>query len=310
MDPTFPKVDFATGVTRLQRQASLDRIAQSAANVCGLANEAYSLRATAAELVAYITALLERDAKLLYASAQRVASFVLMWIAPIAACCIDYVLLGSVLEYFALRVYSDPGMVTVTRAIIPPAIVAIEMFIAAQRAHAQEQAIDAGQSHSHWIWHLFPLLMIIPLPTLVVATNIAAAPATHTGTVQTILTLEIIGLVTLSVVMHGVILYGGALAADARGYLFSKLRLRRANKKLKQLRKRFYSALKEFRNAYARHLRFVDDHNQQFGTHLLPGPFDRITQEVLAETFGGDPDQTQVQFPSHLSGAENQTPIN
>src|ERR1041384_5350564 len=166
MDPTFPKVDFTSGVARLQRQASLDRIAQSAANVCGLANEAHGLRATGAELVTYITALLERDAKLLYASAQRIAAFVLMWIAPIAACCIDYVLLGSVLEYFALRVYSDPGMVAVTRAIIPPAIVSIEMFIAAQRANAQEQAIEAGRSYTHWIWHLFPLLMIVPLPTL------------------------------------------------------------------------------------------------------------------------------------------------
>jgi hypothetical protein len=309
MDPTFPKVDFTTGITRLQRQGSLDRIAQSAANACGLANEAHSLRASAAELVAYIDALLERDAKLLYTSAQRIAAFVLMWIAPIAACCIDYVLLGSVLEYFAMRVYSDPGMVTATRAIIPPAIVSIEMFIAAQRANAQEQAIEAGRFHTHWIWHLFPLLMIIPLPTMVVATNIAAAPAARTGAIQTILTLEIIGLVALSVVMHGVILYGGELAADARGYLFSKLRLRRANRKLKHLRKRFYSTLKELRNVYARHLRFVDDHNEQFGAHLLPGPFDRLTQELLAEIFGGDPDQTQVQFPSRIDGDENQTPV-
>jgi len=151
--------------------------------------------------------------------------------------------------------------------------------------------------------------MVIPLPTLVGATNIAAAPAARTSTIQTILTLEIIGLVALSVVMHGVILYGGQLAADARGYLFSKLRLRRATRKLNKFRKQFYSALKELRNAYTRHLRAVDDHNQQFGTRLLPGPFDRVTQELLAEIFGDDPDQTQVQFPSHIGSDENQTPV-
>ncbi|HYX27580.1 MAG TPA: hypothetical protein VE863_03360 [Pyrinomonadaceae bacterium] len=309
MATTFPKIDFTVGLADVERQASLDRIAQSTASVCERANEAHSLRLMANEIAAYITALLKRDAKLLHSSAQRIAAFVLMWMAPIAACCIDYVLLGSVLEYFALRVYSDPAMVTVTRAIIPPAIVTIEMFIAAQRANAQEQATEAGRSHAHWIWHVFPLLMIIPLPTLVVATNIAAAPTARTGAIQTILTLEIVGLVALSVVMHGVILYGGQLAADARGYLFSKLRLRRANRKLNRLRKRFYSTIKGFRNAYARHLRSVDDHNQQFTTHLSPGPFDRVTQELLTEMFGDDPDQTQVEFPSRTESDVGQTSV-
>src|SRR2546426_4088079 len=296
MSAMFPTIDLSAGLGRVQRQASLDRIAQSAASVCAFAHEAGILRHRAAEIVAEINAVIERDAELLYAPARRVAAYALMCIAPFAVCFVDYILLGSVLEYFALRVYSDPAMVTVTRAIIPPAIVAIEMFIAAQRAYAQEQAVEFGPSRSRWIWHIFPLLMIIPLPTLVVATNIAAAPAARTGVFQTILVMEIVGLVCLSVVMHGVILYGGKLASDARGYLFSKLRLRRTKRTLKRWHSRFEAVIRGLANAFSRHIRLVDDHNQQFGSHLAQGPFDLISQELLAEIFG-DPDRTVVEFP-------------
>lgn len=295
----FPVVDYSTGFEQLQRQRSHEQIERTAARLGVVAHEAHDIRLRATTRAHELQAYLQRNVELAFATAARVAGYVLLWLAPFAALAVDYVLLGSVLEYFARRVYTDPEMVTVTRIIIPMAIVTVEMIISAQRVYAQEQALESGHSHSHWIWHLFPMLMIVPLPILVVATNIAAAGTARTPTFDTILKLEIVGLVALSVVMHGIILYGGQMAAEARAYFFLQLKLWRGNYSLKRLRQRFKSTIVEMLNVYRRHVRLVNEQNDQHGLHLQPGPFDLVTQELLAEVFG-DPDQTHVEFPSRI----------
>src|SRR5882672_5468037 len=211
MNPTFPTINHSAGWQRLRQQSLLREILQTAARGRGLAHDAVSFRSRAAATVDAIQDLRENNSRLAYAPAGRIAAFVLMWLAPLAACTADFVLLGSVLEFFARRIYDDAGMITVTRTIIPIVVVTVEMIISALRVHAHEQALEAGRMHAHWTWHLFPLLMIVPLPTLVVATNLAAAATTRTGTFDLILKLQIIGLVALSAAMHAIILYGGQL---------------------------------------------------------------------------------------------------
>lgn len=300
MNPTFPTVDYSAGLDRYERQNSLRQIAQSAARVCSLSHDADKLRRKATSLVQEVGAFVHLNADLALAPARRVAAYILMWAAPLAVWFVDYVLLGAVLEYFARRIYTDPAMVTVARTIIPAAIVTIEMMIASQRSFVHEQVLESGQSRSRWTWDVFPLLMLIPLPAMVVATHYASVPAIRTPAFETILRLQLIGLVALSVVMHGVVLYGGQLAFEAKAYFFFKLRISRGNRKLKHWQSKFESTITELANAYMRHVRLIDEHNSQFGAQLILGPFDVVTQELLAEVFG-DPDQTQIaEFPSRI----------
>jgi hypothetical protein len=300
MNPTFPTLDYSAGLDRYERQNSTRQIAESTARVCGLSHDADKLKRKAATLVQEARAFIHLNAELVMAPARRIAAYILMWIAPVAVWFVDYILLGAVLEYFARRIYTDPAMVTVARTIIPAAIVTIEMMIASQRSFVHEQSLQSGHSRSRWTWDVFPLLMLIPLPAMVVATNYASVPATRTPTFETILMLQLIGLVALSVVMHGVVLYGGQLAFEAKAYFLFKLRISRINRKLKRWQSQFESRITELANAYMRHVRLIDEHNSQFGVQLSSGPFDVVTQELLAEVFG-DPDQTQVAaFPSRV----------
>jgi hypothetical protein len=300
MNPTFPTLDYSAGLDRYERQNSSRRIAESAASVCGLSHDADKLKRKASALVREARAFIHLNAELAMAPARRVAAYILMWVAPIAVWFVDYIVLGAVLEYFARRIYTDPAMVTVARTIIPAAIVSIEMMIASQRSFVYEQALQSRRSRSRWTWDVFPLLMLVPLPVMVVATHYASVPATRTPTFETILQLQLIGLVALSVVMHGVVLYGGQLAFEAKAYFFFKLRISRINRKLKRWQAQFESRITELANDYMGHIRLIEEHNSQFSAQLTSGPFDVVTQELLAEVFG-DPDQTQVAaFPSRV----------
>jgi hypothetical protein len=300
MNPTFPTLDYSAGLDRYERQNSSRQIAESAGRVSGLSHDADKLKRRASALVQEARALIHLNAELALAPARRLAAYILMCVAPLAVYFVDYILLGAVLEYFARRIYSDPAMVTVARTIIPAAIVTIEMMIASQRSFMHEQALQSGNSRSRWTWHLLTLLMLIPLPAMVVATNYASVPAIRTPAFETILRLQLIGLVALSVVMHGVVLYGGQLAFEAKGYFFFKLRISHVNRKLMRWQSKFESTITELANAYMRHVRLIDEHNAQFGVQLMLGPFDVVTQELLAEVFG-DPDRTQVaEFPSRI----------
>jgi hypothetical protein len=300
MNQTFPTLDYSAGLDRYERQNSLRQLSQSAARVCRLAHDSDKLKRRAATLVHESRAFVHLNTELALAPARRIAAYVLMWVAPVAVWFVDYILLGAVLEYFARRIYTDPAMVTVARTIIPAAIVTIEMMIASQRSFVHEEALQSGHSRSHWTWDLFPLLMLIPLPAMVVATHYASVPATRTAAFDTILRLQLIGLVALSVVMHGVVLYGGQLAFEAKAYLFFKVRMSRVNRKLKHWQSKFESTITELANSYMRHVRLIDEHNSQFGAQLIAGPFDVVTQDLLAEVFG-DSDQTQVaEFPSRI----------
>lgn len=300
MNATFPTVDYSAGLDRYERQNSLRQIAQSAGRVCTLSHDAGKVKRKATALVQEVSAFVHLNAELALAPARRVAAYILMWVAPVAVCFVDYVLLGAVLEYFARRIYSDPAMVSVARTIIPAAIVTIEMMIASQRSFVREHALESGDSRACRTWDVFPLLMLIPLPAMVVATHYASVPATRTPAFEMILRFQLIGLVALSVVMHGVVLYGGQLAFEAKAYFFFKLRILRVNRKLRRWQSHFESRITELANVYMRHVRLIDEHNSQFRSQLISGPFDVVTQELLAEVFG-DPDQTQVaEFPSRI----------
>ncbi|MFZ0747884.1 MAG: hypothetical protein WAM70_00895, partial [Pyrinomonadaceae bacterium] len=254
MNPTFPTLDYSAGLDRFERQNSSRRIAESSARVCGLSHDADRLKRRASKLVQEARAFIHLNPELALAPSRQIAAYILMWIAPVAVCFVDYILLGAVLEYFARRIYSDPAMVTVARTIIPAAIVTIEMMIASQRSFLREQTLRPGHSPSRWTWDVFPLLMLIPLPAMVVATHYASVPATRTPTFETILKLQLIGLVALSVVMHGVVLYGGQLAFEAKAYFFFKLRISSINRKLKRWQSQFETRITEFSNAYVEHV--------------------------------------------------------
>src|SRR5579864_2916453 len=76
----------------------------------------------------------------------QIVTAILMCLLPIAAWGIDFFLLGSVAEYCASLVVSDPTWIALAKALIPAAIVCVEVYtgarIDAERELARRGAAD------------------------------------------------------------------------------------------------------------------------------------------------------------------------
>jgi uncharacterized membrane protein YciS (DUF1049 family) len=178
-------------------------------------------------------------------------------------------------------------MVGLARLVIPAAILAIEMMIASQRAFAHEWAAEHGASKTSWIWVVFSLLLLCFLPSMLVATHIVTMPAHATQMLETVNILLMVGLVALAIVMHGVVLYGGQLAVEAKAYLYLKIRSRKLNRQIERLDNKYQKAVASATCAYIMHERLVQEYRWLFpDVSMSTGPFDITTQRLLQTRLG------------------------
>lgn len=234
-----------------------------------------------------LRAMREINLELMLTDARRRAGYAIILVSAIAIYVIDFILLSAVADYFARRVYSDPIMVGLARLVIPIAILIIEMMIASQRAFAHEWDAEHGASKTSWIWVVFSLLLLCFLPSMLVATHIVTMPARATQTLETVNILLMVGLVALAVVMHGVVLYGGQLAVEAKACLYLKIHSRRLNKQIRQLDNKHQKAVAEMTRAYILHERLVQEYRWLFPeASMSTGPFDITTWRLLQTRLG------------------------
>jgi hypothetical protein len=234
-----------------------------------------------------LQAMHEINLELIMADAKRRAGYAIVLVAAIAVYAIDFILLSAVAEYFARCMYSDPLMVGLARLVIPAAILIIEMMIASQRAFAHECAVEYGASKTSWVWVVFSLLLLCFLPSMLVATHIVAMPARATQVLETVNILLMIGLVALAVVMHGVVLYGGQLAVEAKAYLYLKIRSRRLDRQIKRLDDKYHKAIMAATRAYILHEQLVQEYKWLFpNAGVSTGPFDVTTRRLLQARLG------------------------
>jgi hypothetical protein len=219
--------------------------------------------------------------------AKRRAGYAIVLVAAVAVYAIDFILLSAVAEYFARRVYSDPFMVGLARMVIPAAILIIELMIASQRAFAREWAVEYGASNTSWVWVVFSLLLLCFLPSMLVATHIVTMPAHAMPALLTVNILLLVGLVALAVVMHGVVLYGGHLAVEAKAYLYLTIRSGKLNRQMKRLDNKYHKAVAAATRAYILHEQLVQEYRWLFpNAEVATGPFDLTTRQLLQTTIG------------------------
>lgn len=279
--------DFSVELQEYRRRKLFRQVKQSLLPVHSYAHEAARYQSALDAVREKLRAVREINLELMLADAKRRAGYAIVLVAALAVYAIDFILLSAVAEYFARRVYSDPFMVGLARMVIPAAILIIEMMIASQRAFAQECAVEYGASRTSWVWVIFSLLLLCFLPSMLVATHMVTMPATATQALETVNILLITGLVALAVVMHGVVLYGGQLAVEAKAYLYLKIRLRRLNKRIKRLDNSYYKASEAATRAFLLHEQLVQEFVWLFpDAQMSTGPFDITTRKLLQTRLG------------------------
>jgi hypothetical protein len=279
--------EFSAELKEFRRRKLFRQITQSLLPVHAGAHLAARYKAALEAVRQKLQALREINLEIMMADAKRRAGYAIVLVAAIAVYAIDFILLSAVAEYFARRVYSDPLMVWLARMAIPAAILIIEMMIASQRAFAHEWAGEYGSSKTSRIWVVFSLLLLCFLPSMLVATHIVTMPAHATGALETVNILLMIGLAALAVVMHGVVLYGGHLAVEAKAYLYLKLRSGKLNRKIRRLENKHHKAVAAATRAYILHEQLVREYRWLFpNAEMLTGPFDLTTRQFLQAATG------------------------
>lgn len=279
--------EFSTELREFRRRKLFRQITQSLLPIHAQAHLAARYKSALETVRQKLQALREINLELMLSDAKRRAGYAIILVAALAVYSIDFILLSAVAEYFAHRAYSDLLMVWIARMIIPAAILIIELMIASQRAFAHEWTAEYGASKTSHIWVVFSLLLLCFLPAMLVATHIVSMPAHATQTLETVNILLMIGLVALAVVMHGVVLYGGHLAVEAKAYLYLKIRSGKLNRKVNRLENKYHAALAMATRAFIIHEQLVQEYRWLFpSAGITTGPFDVITRQLLQTTIG------------------------
>jgi hypothetical protein len=279
--------DYTVQLRELRRQKLFRQITQSVLPVHTYAHLAAKYQRALGTASQKLQMLREINLELIMADAKRRAGYAIVLVAAIAVYAIDFILLSAMAEYFARRVYADPFMVGLARLVIPAAILVIEMMIASQRAFAQEQAAEYGTARTSWVWIVFSFLLLCFLPSMLVATHIVTMPAKATQVLETVNILQLVGLAALGVVMHGVVLYGGQMAVEAKAFLYLKIRSWRLSRRIERLDDKYHKAATATTRAYILHERTVQEYRALFPNgEMSPGPFDLTTRQLLQAKLG------------------------
>jgi hypothetical protein len=281
--------NFEADLRELNRQRLARRVTQSILRVQSFAHDAQRFRVALERVTSELQRLYLLNRELMLVNAKRKGGYFLIWLALLACCLLDFTLLSSVAEYFARRVYSDTAMVMLVRIVIPVAIVSIEMLISCQRAFAQDYRSEFGEKKRSRTWKVFTLGLLIFLPAMLIATQLVTLPETVTQFWLTVSFVQLVGLVALAVVTHGVVLFGGNLAVEAKAYLYLKFCLRRLMSREKRLGDRLHTATLELTQAYVLYISQARELVMEFpNSHVEPARFDSTTRSLLSETYGGN----------------------
>jgi hypothetical protein len=136
----------------------------------------------------------------------------------IAVYWIDYLLFGSVAEYFAQKTFGPDSWITKIAPIAGPLlIITIELVIAAQIYLARERLKDLeGSVWSHRGWLFTGLVLAIVMPSAAVAMNLATFQ--NFAELPPALKVLQITIVAIAFVSHIGILFGGKSAHEAKDW--------------------------------------------------------------------------------------------
>ncbi|MEK6288725.1 MAG: hypothetical protein AABO57_23660 [Acidobacteriota bacterium] len=237
------------------------------------------------------------NAVLAFADARKIAGFVVVLMAALAAYLLDYIMLSSVSEYFASRVYDSESLKAAARVIVPAAIITLEMLISTQCCFAN-QPLPRSRSRVRWGWVFLGLVVGVVVPSMLIAVSLASQPQNADNAAKAVFTWETIGLVGLSLAVHGAILYGGALALEAKAWALVRINQRLLSRRIARLENKLEDAATALTNVFCEYVDALKNYNAQVqAAKRLPAiSLDAQTRALLAERMGRDFMSRQLSF--------------
>jgi hypothetical protein len=169
--------------------------------------------------------------------------------------------------------------------VIPAGIITIEMAVACQGSFAREWVTEHGKTISSRVWPLFTLLLLLFVPSMIAATHFATVQAKSLWGAVSL--LQLLGLLALAVVVHGTILFGGALAVEAKAYLYLRLRSWKLDTRRLRLENKVDALTDAATQAYVLYESYLQEYRSQFPeSEIDRASLDITTQTMLENAFG------------------------
>ncbi len=211
-------------------------------------------------------------------------SFLIAGIVAVYA--LDVLLFSPTAEILTEKAfYGFPFITWVARLLVPAGIIMIEILLAAQRLSARQDAEIYYTSNTGYnVWLALGIVFALVLPTLVVGTNLVQA-SFASESVKAGLRWQLIGLVTLSFVMHCLIIFGGGLH-EAKSFLAHKINRNSVSRKIQFHTREFDTESQSFRRDFDNFYDLLHRHRQTFNDNYDPGPWDSITRGFTQRVYG------------------------
>lgn len=223
------------------------------------------------------------------------AAFFLIGFLPIgAALFLDFLLLAAPAEYLISLGFTQEAVARLGQFIVPLAIMALELGVAAQIHLAREKVEEFSAAPRPadklplWGWKLFGLLMAIVIPSMAVATFIQQefVEGTTLADMDMPKLLLLVGVASLAVACHAVVIYGGSRAHRARAYILYRLSLWYKQGKVRRTSARFDRQGAGLATAFETYMKLFGEYNDQYqDDQLQAGPFDGPTRTVVNEHY-------------------------
>ncbi len=202
--------------------------------------------------------------------------------------------------YFATRfVEAGPRGVFVWCVMLPTIIFLVELMVASQRHALRERALD-GVPSLYYLLTILGLLLVIVVPGLVAATQLALAATSIEGLGSFANRLRVVSVTAISAVLHAVVVFGSGKAFyDAKGYMLYRMQagrlVRRASAVDRRRSRTERRALRLFTAYRTERAQAITEHPQ---TAFEDGPFQRVVVDLINGQEASGAEATQAGAPA------------
>jgi hypothetical protein len=218
----------------------------------------------------------------------QAVSYLILNVGFLAVCLLDIFLFSPAAAYIADRAFPEsPLMKALMPLVVPCLILLVDMIIAIQMFFSRVKAEEENTWWRYWAWAAVATIFTFVMPALVVATRLAAQPDNPTPRLEMILGWQQFALTVIVVGAHAVVLFGGRPAHLAKGYALFRCQRSHWDHQARQANTLFEHEAQAAVNAFSAYLRLLNDYNERHpNAHIAPGPFDRITRDLINDRFG------------------------
>jgi len=222
------------------------------------------------------------------AIAGKITGNYIIALSAVAVVFIDMLLFGALADFLVrLGFGGNHAMILAAKIVLPILIVWLELKMSTLISMEQENYIEGmGRSKQYWFYLAFGILLVCVMPAISLATTLALRAGTQAGARLAFDAMSI-GLALLALIAHGMVLFGGQSANRAMAHLVFDTKRRRLNNVIRRSALRYQREADQLIIITTNYINSFTDHNTLHqDARIDPGPFDRITREIVNEVFG------------------------